>query len=214
MAAVGVRSPTEVDRWCSRQTAVVGPTSQGCVRGVDLAVRRRIKWLIGVARRGEGVKRSAPLLPFSWSLSLSSSASRKGHWGWTNKSHGHQTLLTTAALGLHSDSVYWSLQCAYSHFQKTHACTQTHTHCRASPSTWQWFYKSPQCGVSYSPSSTRTTSAVQAQGKGGERRTIPLLNCSAVQEELSIKLIKNGRESRNWFVKGSWCQLLLKLWPI
>lgn len=55
------------------------------MRGVDLAVRRRIKWLIGGARRGEGVKRSAlpPSLLVSLppSLSLPSSARRKGHWG-------------------------------------------------------------------------------------------------------------------------------------
>lgn len=61
-----------------RQSAVVVRSGSECVRGVDLAVGRRIKWLIGGARRGEGVKRSA--LPLSWFLFLPLSQ-RKGHWG-------------------------------------------------------------------------------------------------------------------------------------
>lgn len=112
------------------QSAVVVRTNSECVRGVDLAVGRRIKWLIGGPRRGEGVKRSdlPPSLFF-----FSPSARRKGHWGWTNKSHGHQTQLTTAALGLHSDSV----------LLVSAACTSKPTLCLVSPSTSQWFYKSP-----------------------------------------------------------------------
>ena len=194
--------PRQTVRWSGRQSAAVVRTSSECVRGVDLAVRRRIKWLIGGARRGEGVKGSAlhSLLVslFSPSLSLPPSARRKGHWGWTNKSHGHQTLLTTAALGLHSDSVLLvSAVCSYPHPKahthdlNTHMRARKHTHCWVSPSTWQWFYKSPQCEVSYSPSSTRTTSAVRAEGEG-KRGTIQLLNCqcAALQGGLSIKLIK------------------------
>lgn len=51
------------------------------------------------------------------------------------------------------------------------------THCWVPPSAWQWFYKSPLCEVSHSPSNTRTTSAVRAQGTRGKRdnSTIELL---------------------------------------
>lgn len=162
----------------------------------------------------------SPGFPFSPSLCLPlpSPARRKGYWGWTNKSHGHQTLLTTAALGLLT-TFYRPLQCADTRSQKTHARSEhmcVHT-MEPSPSRWQWFYKSPQCEVSYSPSSSRTTSAVWALGNVcGGGATIQQLNCcySASRGELSIKPIKNGCESRNWFVKGSWCQLPLKLWPI
>lgn len=80
---------------------------------------------------------------------------------------------------------------AHTHVLDAHTHARKHTHCWVSPSTWQWFYKSPQCEVSYSPSSTRTTSAVRAEGEG-KRGTIQLLNCqcAALQGGLSIKLIK------------------------
>lgn len=170
-------------------------------------------WCVQEGKRCEAIG-PLPAFPlFSLSLFLSSSACRKGHWGWTNKSHGHQTLLTTAALGLHSDSVYWSLQCAYSCFKKTHACTQTHTP-PSLPINMTVVLQVPTVRSLIPQVALEQHQQYKHREKGGERRTIQLLNCSAVQEELSIKLIKNGRESRNWFVKGSWCQLHLKLWAI
>lgn len=162
-----------------RPQRVAGPTGYDCVSGVDLAVRRRIKWLIGVAGRGEGVKRSPPppLLPFPLFFSLSLPQPAEKAIGAEQTNHMaikhyspplHWDSIQTAFTGLCSVLIPASKRRTQTH-ANAHKCTHTHahTHRRASPSTWQWFYKSPQCEVSYSPSSTRTTSAVQAQGKKG-----------------------------------------------
>ncbi len=184
-----------------RQSAVVVRTSSECERGVDLAVRRRIKWLIGGARRVEGVKRSGlPSLPVSLSLPPALSLPQPGEKATGAEQTNHMAIKHYSPL-LHWDFIqtafYWSLQCTHTNIQRhthslnTHTYMRKHTHCWVSPSTWQWFYKSPQCEVSYSLSSPRTTSAVRAEEKR-ERRTIQLLNrcCSALQGKLSIKLIK------------------------
>lgn len=175
-----------------RQPAVVGPTNEECVRGVDLAVRRRIKWLIGGARRGEGVKRSALppslLLSLPLSLSLPSSAKRKGHWGWTNKSHGHQTLLTTAALGLHSDGVLL-VSAVYSYPHPKDVCTvwihahmHANIHAAESPHQHDSGFTSPHSVRSLIPRVALEQHQYEQREKG-ERGTIQLLNCcySALQ---------------------------------
>lgn len=178
-----------------RQPAVVGPTNEECVRGVDLAVRRRIKWLIGGARRGEGVKRSALppslllSLPLSLSLSLPSPAKRKGHWGWTNKSHGHQTLLTTAALGLHSDGVLLvSAVCSYPHPKGartvwTHARMHANIHAAESPRQHDSGFTSPHSVRSLIPRVALEQHQQYERREKGERGTIQLLDCcySALQ---------------------------------
>lgn len=68
---------TKTHSQSGRQLAAVGLASSECARGVDLAVRRGIKWLIGGAWRGEGAKRSAlpPFLLVSLSLPPSVSLS-------------------------------------------------------------------------------------------------------------------------------------------
>lgn len=153
-------------RWHCRPSAVVVPTGSECVRGVDLAVRRRIKWLIGGARRGEGVRRLA-LLPLSRLLCLSLARSpslrqEKRPLGlnkqitWpSNTTHHHctGTSFRQRFTGLCSALIPTSKD-AHTHTHRLNTHTHTHTHackhahCWVSPSTWQWFYKSPQCEVS------------------------------------------------------------------
>lgn len=103
------------------------------MRGVDLAVGRRIKWLIGGARRGEGVKRSA--LPLSWflflCLPLSLSLPQPGEKAIGAEQTNHMAIKHYSPL-LHWDFIqtafYWSLQCAHTHIQRGTHSLNTHTH--------------------------------------------------------------------------------------
>lgn len=176
---------------------------------------------------GEKVWSDQPSLPLSWFLSLPLSLSpflsqEKRPLGlnkqitWPSNTTHHcctGTSFRRHFTGLCSVLIPTSKR--RTHSRSTHTHARKHTHCWVSPSTWQWFYKSPQCEVSYSLSSTRTTSAVRAQGERGKRdnSTIELLLfCFAGR--VVDKAHKKGCESCNWFVMGSWCQLPLKLWPI
>lgn len=139
---------TESDRG-SRQPVTVVQTSSECVKGVDLAVGRRIKWLIGGARRGEGAKRSA--LPLSWFLFLSLPRSpslcqekrplglnKQITWPWNTTHHRCSgTSFRQHFTGLCSVLVHTSKKTNI----HAHACK--HTLFWLPPSTWQWFYKSP-----------------------------------------------------------------------
>lgn len=123
---------TESDRG-SRQPATVVQTSSECVKGVDLAVGRRIKWLIGGARRGEGAKRSALPLPVSLSLPPSFSLPLPGEKAIGAEQTNHMAMKHYSPLLLWDfiqTAFYWSPQCARTHIQKdehTRACMQTHT---------------------------------------------------------------------------------------
>ena len=113
----------------SRQSAAVVRSSSECVRGVDLAVGRRIKWLIGGARGGEGVKRSAlPSLLVSLPLPPSLSLPQPGEKAIGAEQTNHMAIKHYSPL-LHWDFIqtafYWSLQCAHTPHPKTH--TQRHT---------------------------------------------------------------------------------------
>lgn len=120
-------------RWSGRQSAVVVRTSSECVRGVDLAVRRRIKWLIGGARRGEGVKRSA-LPSLLVSLSPPLSLPQPGEKAIGAEQTNHMAIKHYSPL-LHWDFIqtafYWSLQCAHTHIQRRTHTFWTHTRAHA-----------------------------------------------------------------------------------
>lgn len=76
--------------------------------------------------------------------------------------------------------------------------THTHTHTAELPHQHDSGFTSPHIVRSPIPQvALEQHQQYKHREKGGERRTIQLLNGSAAQEELSIKLIKTGRESRN-----------------
>lgn len=119
-----------------RPQRVAGPTGWDCVSGVDLAVRRRIKWLIGVAGRGEGVKRSAPpppAVPPVFSLSLPQPAEKAIGAEQTNHmaiKHDspplHWDSIQTAFTGLCSVLIPAFKRRTQTH-ANAHRCIHTHT---------------------------------------------------------------------------------------
>lgn len=114
----------------------VRPARRACVRGVDLAVRRRIKWLIGGARRGEGVKPSGqPSLFSSWvGLPRSASAGEEEDGGEEEEKKtigaeqtNHMAIKHDSPL-LHWDFIQTAFYCSLPvPTSKTH----THTQARA-----------------------------------------------------------------------------------
>lgn len=171
------------------------------MRGVDLAVRRRIKWLIGGARRGEGVKRSA--LPLSWFLCLSlplspSLGQEKRPLGlnkqitWPSNTTHHcctGTSFRQHFTGLRSVLIPTSKD---AHTVRTHTHMHANIHTAESPHQHDSGFTSPHSVRSLIPRVALEQHQQCEQREKGERGTIQLLNCccSALQAELSIKLIK------------------------
>lgn len=108
---------------CSPLVVVVRGSFESESRGVDLAVGRRIKWLIGGARRGEGVKRP--------SLLLFLSPPQPGEKAIGAEQTNHMAIKHYSPL-LHWDFIqtafYWSPQCAPHTLVRAHTYAHLHTH--------------------------------------------------------------------------------------
>ena len=145
--------PRQTVRWSGRQSAAVVRTSSECVRGVDLAVRRRIKWLIG-GLGGEKVWSGQPstLSWFPFSPPPSLSLPQPGEKAIGAEQTNHMAIKHYSPL-LHWDFIqtafYWSLQCAHTHIQRrthtiwTHTCAHANIHTAESPHQHDSGFTSP-----------------------------------------------------------------------